>query len=618
MKQSDLNHLRRLLGWVRCDIGQDPAGQQQTMIDIAGKLPIDSIDADAKARLVEGYRRAEAVPVYVRDAVKALEKALTAVGRDPGVVAPRATAETRANTGFDPGAGAGREPVLDDVQIERGLAEIGVYVWGQRGEDWLAGVEYLARLLRAGEACPAVAPLQNPPDATAWPVACRDTPAAPPAPRRYDTACAGEARLPASPQVASQGDIAQRLRDQAGHYEQEPGYMDDAALNRAAADEIDRLNSELVKLRAPVTDERASVDPCGYVAVKRSAVDWLKDKFPALTIKAGLCERIGGRLYTITRLMRDHDAALASAPEAPTTDRAMLQSVLQDLEKSESVCPRCGHSDSCADMDVAYMIRDHLKGDASAHVADERAALADLLEYVDRNTCTHEDTHRGGAIWTICDGCGMKWADDEGGFVPHQDAPAVAAARAVLASAPDTAKETADKILRERMAPISEALGLDVMLASVLKDGFHIITFDVGALVYSIGADGTAMLRVSFNCPHAPDTLTADQVRIISQAASEIQPAPQPAGATLAQEAQQCVACEGRPSGDNIPCAVCGRNAAPHASADNVRDAALEACRLVVERFGPTEQDYIFSKRIAIQKCRAVHAAAQAEQGERQ
>lgn len=73
-----------------------------------------------------------------------------------------------------------------------------------------------------------------------------------------------------------------------------------------------------------------------------------------------------------------------------------------------------------------------------APVADERSALAELLEYVDRNTCTHEDTHRGGAIWTICDGCGMKWADDEGGFAPHQDAPAVAAARAALASAPVT------------------------------------------------------------------------------------------------------------------------------------------------------------------------------------
>ena len=70
------------------------------------------------------------------------------------------------------------------------------------------------------------------------------------------------------------------------------------------------------EVRAPIADERSAVDPCGYVAVKVSAVDWLKNKFPALTIKAGLCERIGGRLYTITRLMRDHDAALASDPVA--------------------------------------------------------------------------------------------------------------------------------------------------------------------------------------------------------------------------------------------------------------------------------------------------------------
>ncbi|MFY3589584.1 hypothetical protein ACOTHW_03085 [Achromobacter xylosoxidans] len=186
MKQSDLNHLRRLLGWVRCDIGQDPAGQQQTMIDIASKLGAVEIDADAKARLVDGYRRAEGVPVYVRDAVKALEKALAAAGRGPGAETARATAVTRTNAGFDPGAAAGREPMLDDVQIERGLAEIGVYVWGPRGEDWLAGVEYLARLLRTGDISPVAKPPQNHPDAAAWPVACRDTPAAPPTLRRDD------------------------------------------------------------------------------------------------------------------------------------------------------------------------------------------------------------------------------------------------------------------------------------------------------------------------------------------------------------------------------------------------------------------------------------------------
>lgn len=41
--------------------------------------------------------------------------------------------------------------------------------------------------------------------------------------------------------------------------------------------------------------------------------------------------------------------------------------------------------------------------------------LRSVLEYAERETCTHEETHRGGAIWEICDSCGKKWADDEGG-----------------------------------------------------------------------------------------------------------------------------------------------------------------------------------------------------------
>lgn len=235
MKRSEINHLRRLLGWVRCDIGQAPADMQATMIDIADKLDNPPIDDAAKGRLVEGYRRAEAVPQYVRDAVKALEKALAggghldapnqpesranacagggllvdksahlqdssvdktldmqrppsiprhidrqistygyasrrpdadgiarayadlvrsisalSAGREAGVQEARATAESRANPGFSPGAGAGRElpeDWPDDVEMERGLAEIGVTVWGQRGEDWLAGAHYAARLL---------------------------------------------------------------------------------------------------------------------------------------------------------------------------------------------------------------------------------------------------------------------------------------------------------------------------------------------------------------------------------------------------------------------------------------------------------------------------------------
>lgn len=250
MKQSDLSHLRRLLGWVRCDIGQDPAGQQQTMIDIADKLGIKAIDADAKARLVHSYRRAEAVPVYVRDAVKALEKTVAAAGRGPGAETPRATAETRANTGFDPGAAAGRAPALDDVQVERGLAEIGVHVWGPRAEDWLAGAEYAARILRGSEASPAAAPLQSHPGAVAEGVVCRDTPAE--APPFAGTISAARAR--------PDQEIIQSLRGLRLGVEMDRHNLDDGDAKLGA---LDATINALSKLRAPVADERGLL-PCPF------------------------------------------------------------------------------------------------------------------------------------------------------------------------------------------------------------------------------------------------------------------------------------------------------------------------------------------------------------------
>lgn len=67
---------------------------------------------------------------------------------------------------------------------------------------------------------------------------------------------------------------------------------------------------------------------------------------------------------------------------------------------------------------------------------DAREALKALLDHVDVETCVHEETHRGGFLWTICDQCGRKWADDEGGFVPHTDAPAVARARMICEALP--------------------------------------------------------------------------------------------------------------------------------------------------------------------------------------
>lgn len=61
-----------------------------------------------------------------------------------------------------------------------------------------------------------------------------------------------------------------------------------------------------------------------------------------------------------------------------------------------------------------------------------REALAGLLARDIRNTCTHENSHRGGAIWEICDDCEAKWADDEGGKPVWVDPPEWVAARAAL------------------------------------------------------------------------------------------------------------------------------------------------------------------------------------------
>lgn len=68
-------------------------------------------------------------------------------------------------------------------------------------------------------------------------------------------------------------------------------------------------------------------------------------------------------------------------------------------------------------------------------------ALTAIRNRDDRNTCRHENTHRGGAIWTICDDCDAQWADDRGGMPEWEDPPewgksdaAIDACRAALAA----------------------------------------------------------------------------------------------------------------------------------------------------------------------------------------
>jgi hypothetical protein len=62
------------------------------------------------------------------------------------------------------------------------------------------------------------------------------------------------------------------------------------------------------------------------------------------------------------------------------------------------------------------------------------AALLALLIRDTQNTCPHENTHRAGAQWEICDDCGTRWADDMGGKPAWEDPQEWVAARAAIAN----------------------------------------------------------------------------------------------------------------------------------------------------------------------------------------
>ena len=78
LTKAELNHLRKLLGWVSCEIGQSPSEMKETLKTISPV--IGEIDDEAKQRLVVAYEKSANVPKCVRQAVKALSNTLAAHG----------------------------------------------------------------------------------------------------------------------------------------------------------------------------------------------------------------------------------------------------------------------------------------------------------------------------------------------------------------------------------------------------------------------------------------------------------------------------------------------------------------------------------------------------------
>jgi hypothetical protein len=83
---------------------------------------------------------------------------------------------------------------------------------------------------------------------------------------------------------------------------------------------------------------------------------------------------------------------------------------------------------------------------SETRVSEETRELVDGLRkaitQAEIRICTHDETHRGGAIWEICDQCGAKWADDEGGKPEFKWPEAIVELNALIAKYTQTQKES--------------------------------------------------------------------------------------------------------------------------------------------------------------------------------
>lgn len=73
LSTAEVNHLRRLVGWVRCQVGQEPEALVRSVhhiVPLIGEQP----GPEAQSRLVQAHQAASAVPKYVRAGIRALAK----------------------------------------------------------------------------------------------------------------------------------------------------------------------------------------------------------------------------------------------------------------------------------------------------------------------------------------------------------------------------------------------------------------------------------------------------------------------------------------------------------------------------------------------------------------
>lgn len=109
-------------------------------------------------------------------------------------------------------------------------------------------------------------------------------------------------------------------------------------------------------------------------------------------------------------------AAAAWGGEIPSPLPGHTSSEEQMVEMFDHLnCPFCGgsgHVDDCDEIQIK-LLRE--RDEARAQVAQLSSALKPLLSFAERQICRHEETHRDGLFWEICDNCGAILPVGKGG-----------------------------------------------------------------------------------------------------------------------------------------------------------------------------------------------------------
>jgi hypothetical protein len=104
---------------------------------------------------------------------------------------------------------------------------------------------------------------------------------------------------------------------------------------------------------------------------------------------------------------------------------------------------------------------------------DLRKALEAVTRFAESQICMHGETHRGGAIWEICDQCGAEWADDKGGKPEFKWPAEIELARAALARAPLPAQGNLRSVATVRVTNNGYGMELSTYIAYALPEGMH-------------------------------------------------------------------------------------------------------------------------------------------------